>query len=100
VTEKQTIIDDGVNDVIVHTYEDVQSVVDANAAERRWNDEQGRFSKKAEFRKKMSIPRNVMMNFCQTTGLDWFNPEDAKVILKYFSSVDWKNLRTVSDKNI
>lgn len=100
MTEQQKIIDDGVSDVIVHTYEDVQSVIDANAAERRWNDDKGKFSKKSELRKKMSIPANVMLKFCQDTGLDWFNADDAKVILKYFSSVEWKNLRTVSDKHI
>jgi hypothetical protein len=92
---------DGENgDVIVHTYQDVEPILDAAKAERRWNDELGHFSKKAEFRKKMTIPFNVMQKVCQETGLDFYNPDDAKALAKIFAGVEYKAFRTVSDKNI
>ena len=96
----QRMIDGDNGDVVIHTYEDAQSVIDAAAAERRWNDEAGRFAKKADFRKKLSIPSNIMLKVCQENNLNWLDPHDAKKVLKIFAGVEWKHLRTVSDKRI
>lgn len=56
--------------------------------------------KKSEFRRTMTIPFNVLLEICTKYNLNFYEPEDAKVILKILKGSDYKNFRTVPDKHL
>lgn len=54
----------------------------------------GRFSKKGDFHHVMRIPQAVLTKICADTGLDFFNPDDAKKILKILKGPEYRAFRT------
>jgi hypothetical protein len=59
-----------------------------------------RVQKKHEFRKTMTVPFNIIMQICNDTGLDFFNPGDAKAIVEILKRPEYAAFRTVADVNL
>lgn len=93
-------VDEMSGDTIVRTYQDVEPHLEACAAERRENREHTAFGKRGDMRKTMSVPFNVINSICLEHGLDFFNPEHAKMILKILKGSDYKKFRTSEAKRI
>ena len=90
--------------IVIHTYQDVEPHLKIAARERRVDaEERGAFGKRAEFRRTMTIPNNVMMKVCQDLGIqpgDMFNPEYSKRIYAELKKPEFKLFRCVGDKRI
>lgn len=83
---------------VLHYSHDVQPLLDANAKERALGG--GAFEKKGEFRKVMRIDTVTLMDICLKYHLDFFKPEDCKVIMKILKGEEYKKFRTVNDVNL
>ncbi len=92
------------NAVRLQTYQDVEPHLRyAEACRREDWERRGAFGKRAEFRRTMSIPTNVMMMVAQKLGIapkDIFNKEHSKRIMRELKSGDYSKFRTVCDKRI
>lgn len=92
------------DNLLVRTYQDVEPHLKLAARERRVDsEERTAFGKRAEFRRTMTIPNNVMLQVCQKLGIqagDMFQPEYAKKIYAELKKPEFKYFRTVSDKRI
>ncbi|HUK32461.1 MAG TPA: hypothetical protein VLV86_01040 [Vicinamibacterales bacterium] len=86
--------------VAVHTYQDVEPHMEYAAKCRRADaEERGRFGKRGEMRRTMAIPFNILMEVSNKHHLNFFNPEDAKKILKIVKR-DYPKFKTTVDKRI
>lgn len=86
---------------IIHYYQDVEPHLEYAAKCRREDAERrGAFGKRQEFRRTMSLPFNVLMEICSKYNLNFFEPEDAKVVLAIAKGPDYKGFRTTTDKKI
>lgn len=97
---KQTAFDKGDDGLLVHTYQDVEPIMDICARERRVDRERTAFQKRAEFRRTMSVPLNILMKLRTEKGLDFLNPEHSEAIAKILKSSEYAAFRTVNDKRI
>ena len=91
------------NNLVLQYYQDVEPVMEAAAAARREEREAGKFDNKrmkSEFRRTMMVPFNVLMEITQKTGLDFFNPGDAKEIMKILKRPEYAQFRTTNTKNL
>lgn len=86
------------DDLVLQYYQDVEPVLDAAAAARREDRERTAFQKSSEFKRTMIIPFNILMKITQETGLDFYQPEDAKVILKILKGPEYARFRTTDRK--
>lgn len=86
--------------LLVNNYQDVEPIMDIAARERRIDRERTSFQKRAEFRRTMTVPLNILMKLRTEKGLDFLNPEHSKAIAKILKSSEYKAFRTVNDKNI
>lgn len=86
---------------LLHYYQDVEPHIEYAAKCRREDAERrGAFGKRQEFRRTMAVPFNVILKICNETGLNFFEPEDAKHILRILKNPDYRAFRTTTDKNI
>lgn len=86
---------------ILNYYQDVEPHMEYAAKCRREDAERrGAFGKRAEFRRTMSIPFNVILSICNRYKLNFFDPEDAKVVLGIAKGPEYRAFRTTIDKNI
>jgi hypothetical protein len=85
--------EDGKVFVRYHT-PDIQALLDSNAEARAT--EPGKFEKKQEWRKVFSVDQVTVMEIERKYGLDFFNPDDAKTILKILSGPDYQKFRTTN----
>lgn len=53
----------------------------------------GTFEKKGEFRRSFRIPMGLLTKFQYELGLDFMNPEHAKVILKLLEQPEYSKFR-------
>jgi hypothetical protein len=97
---KQTAFDQGEDGLLVHTYQDVEPIMDICARERRVDRERTHFQRRPELRRTMSIPLNILLKIKEERGLDFLNPEHSKAIAKILKGPDYVAFRTVNDKNI
>ena len=69
--------------ILINSYQDVEPHIEyAKACRRVDAEDRGRFGKRGDLRRTMSIPMNVLMMVCQEHHLDFWNKDDAKKILK------------------
>lgn len=86
---------------ILNYYQDVEPVIEYAAQCRREDAERrGAFGKRAEFRRTMTLPFNVIQEICAKYSLNFFEPEDAKVVLRIAKGPDYAKFRTTCDRNI
>jgi hypothetical protein len=83
---------------LVHTYQDVEPHIEyAKKCRRVDSEDRGRFGKRGDLRRTMSIPMSILMQVCQENRLDFYNKEDAKKILKIVKR-DYPVFKTTNDK--
>lgn len=95
---KITAHDEGESGLVLNYYQDVEPHLEAAALARR--EEREHSTIKHEFRRKMTIPMNILMQIAQETGLDFLKPEDSKAIAKILKSSKYAKFRTVNDKRL
>lgn len=90
--------------ILVHTYQDVEPHLEYAAKCRRADaEERGAFGKRAEFRRTMTIPMNIMMNIASKLGIPMgqiFDKEHQKRIARELKSSEYSLFRTSTDKLI
>jgi len=100
-TLKTTAKVDSEGNTLVNTYQDVEPVMEYCANLRRADHEdRGSFGKRGELHRTMSVPMNIIMQICNDHGLDFFNPEHSKAILRILKGPDYAAFRTSIDKAI
>lgn len=85
------------NKVILSYHQDVEEHLKIAHHERTLD---SRVQKKHEFRKVLTVPFNIIQTIANETGLDFFNPDDAKEFYKILASPKYAAFRTVQDKRI
>lgn len=89
---------------IIRTYQDVEPHLEYAAACRREDRERrGEFGRRAELRRTMVVPFNIMLAVAQKLGIPAgaiFDTEHAQRIMKELKGSDYKQFRTVTDKRI
>ena len=84
--------------IAVHAYQDVEPHLEYAAKCRREDAERrGRFGKRGDMRRTMTIPFNVLMEVSNTHHLNFFEPEDAKKILAIVKR-DYPAFKTTNDR--
>ena len=87
------------DDLVLRTYQDVEPHMEYAAKLRRADaEERGRFGKRPDFHKTMSLPFNIIQQICAKHRLDFFNSEDAKKITA-IAKRDYPAFKTSVDKN-
>lgn len=90
--------------LLVHTYQDVGPHLEYAAKCRRADaEERGAFGRRAEFRRTMTIPFNIMLGVAQKLGIpagQIFDKEYQKRISRELKSGEYRNFRTTIDVNI
>lgn len=89
--------------LLVHTYQDVEPHLEYAAKCRRADAEHGKFAKRGEFRRTMSIPMNIMMNVASKLGIPMgqiFDKEHQLRITRELKSPEFKLFRTSNAKHI
>lgn len=67
---------------LIHTYQDVEPHLEyAKKCRREDRERRGKFGKRGEMHRTMSLPMNIIQTICAQYGLDFYQPEDAKKIL-------------------
>lgn len=100
---KQTYHEQG-DKVMVHTYQDVEPHLEYAAKCRRedW-EKRGQFGKRAELRRTMCVPFNVMLGIAEKLGIpagQIFDKEHQKRISRELKSSDYKLFRVTNDKRL
>jgi len=98
----EATIDAMTGDITVHHSQDIEPLLEANAAERRWNHEKG-LSKKGEFRKTMSVDPVTFMEVARKLGIpgkDIFGTEASRRIVRELKGRDYTKFRTTNSKRI
>lgn len=86
---------------IINSYQDVEPHLEYAAQCRREDAERrGAFGKRQEMRRTMSVPFNVIEGICNKYNLNFFEPDDAKVILKILKGPEYKGFHTTIDKHL
>jgi hypothetical protein len=94
-----TAHNDGKN-IVLQTYQDVEPHMEYAAKCRRADAEhRGKAGKRGDMRRTMSIPLNTLMEISNQYHLNFFEPEDAKKILK-IAKRDYPVFKTTIDKRI
>jgi len=84
--------------ILIETYQDVEPHLEyAKACRRVDAEDRGRFGKRGDLRRTMSIPFNIIQEICAKHGLDFYQPEDAKKILA-IAKRDYPAFKTTIDK--
>lgn len=90
--------------LLIHTYQDVEPHLRLCERERRVDaEERGFFGKRAELRRTMCIPHNIMLKVCVDLGIEpgvMFQPEYAKRIHAELKKPEYRAFRTTNDKLI
>ena len=82
----------------VQTYQDVEPHLEyAKACRRVDAEDRGRFGKRGDLRRTMSIPFVIIQEICAKHGLNFYQPEDAKKILS-IAKRDYPAFKTTIDK--
>lgn len=77
--------------MILQYEQDIETVLKVNHEQRAAT---SRFQKKGDLHHVMRVPTVVLMQIAQQTGLDFFNPEDAKAILQILKRPEYAQFRT------
>jgi len=84
--------------ILIHTYQDVEPHLEyAKACRRVDAEDRGRFGKRGDLRRTMSIPFNIIQEICAKHGLNFYQPEDAKKILA-IAKRDYPAFKVTIDK--
>jgi len=84
--------------ILIETYQDVEPHLEyAKACRRVDAEDRGRFGKRGDLRRTMSIPFNIIQEICAKHGLDFYQPEDAKKILA-IAKRDYPAFKVTIDK--
>ena len=84
--------------VLIHTYQDVEPHLEyAKACRRVDAEDRGRFGKRGDLRRTMSIPMVIIQEICAKHGLNFYEKEDAKKILS-IAKRDYPAFKTTIDK--
>lgn len=90
--------------LLVHTYQDVEPHLEYAAKCRRVDaEDRGAFGKRAEFRRTMSVPMNIMMNIASKLGIPMgqiFDKEHQKRITRELKSSEYAYFRVTTDRAI
>lgn len=81
--------------IILKYSEDLETLLKANHEQRA---ESSVFAKKGDLHHVMRVPQTVLMKIAQETGLDFFNPEDAKQILQILKRPEYAPFRVYAGK--
>jgi hypothetical protein len=111
-SHKSTILDRAVRQsyaededkIHLRTYQDVEPHLEyAKKLRRADAEERGRFGKRPDFHRKMSVPYNVILMAAHKLGIPAgkvFDSEYSKQIWKELKSPEYKGFRTSCDKKI
>lgn len=77
--------------MILNYQQDIETLLKVNHEQRAAT---SRFEKKGDMHHVMRVPTTVLMKIAQETGLDFFNPEDAKAILQILRRPEYAQFRT------
>jgi hypothetical protein len=77
--------------IILNYQEDLEALLKANHEQRQ---ARSRLDKKADLHHVMRVPQVILMKIMQETGLDFFKPEDAKLILEILKGPEYAAFRT------
>lgn len=95
-----TAHDLGRDGIGLKTYQDVEPHLEyAKKCRRADAENRGRFGKRGDMRRTMAIPFNILMQVSNKHHLNFFDPEDAKKILKVVKR-DYPEYKTTIDKRI
>lgn len=84
----------------VNTYQDVEPHLEyAKKCRRVDAEDRGRFGKRPDLHRTMSIPFNIIQQICARHRLDFFNKDDAKKILA-IAKRDYPAFKVTNDKKI
>ena len=84
--------------ILIETYQDVEPHLEyAKACRRVDAEDRGRFGKRGDMRRTMSIPFNIIQEICAKHGLNFYEPQDAKKILA-IAKRDYPAFKTTIDK--
>jgi len=84
--------------ILIETYQDVEPHLEyAKACRRVDAEDRGRFGKRGDLRRTMSIPFNIIQEICAKHVLDFYQPEDAKKILA-IAKRDYPAFKVTIDK--
>lgn len=83
--------EDGNRIILAHEHPDLEAVQRANAEMRNTR---SRLSRKADLHHVMRVPQAIITKICLETGLDFFNPDDAKEILRILKGPEYAQFRT------
>lgn len=90
--------------LLVHYYQDVEPHMRyAEACRRADWENRGQFGKRAEFRRTMSVPVNVMYEVAAKLGIPFgqiFDKEQQARIVRELKSREYLAFRTTTDKRI
>lgn len=76
--------------IIVSYEQDIEAVLKANHEQRAMS---SRLARKGDMHHVMRVPTVVLMQIAQKTGLDFFDPEDAKKILEILKGPEYAAFR-------
>ena len=85
--------EEGSKIILAHEHPDLERLQRANAEMRNTR---SRLDKKGDLHHVMRVPQAIITKICIDTGLDFFNPEDAKEILKILKRPEYAQFRTYS----
>jgi len=77
--------------MIVSYEQDIETVLKVNHEQRAMS---SRLARKGDMHHVMRVPTVVLMQIAQQTGLDFFNPDDAKRILEILKRPEYAAFRT------
>ncbi len=84
----------------IKTYQDVEPHLEyAKKCRRADAEERGRFGKRGDMHRTMSLPFNIIQKICLEHRLDFYNKDDAKKILA-IAKRDYPAFRVTVDKKI
>jgi len=75
---------------VTHT-QDLEATIKANHEQMA---QRSVFDKKGEMHHVMRVPHVILMKICQETGLDFFDKDDAKEIMKILKRPEYAAFRT------
>jgi hypothetical protein len=81
--------------IIVSYEQDIEAVLKACHEERQ---ARSVFDKKGDMHKVMTVPRVVIMKICEQTGLNFFDSNDAKEIMKILRRPEFAAFRVYPGK--
>lgn len=86
--------------ILINHYQDVEPHIEyAKKCRREDAERRGRFGKRGDLHRTMSLPMNIIQSICARHGLNFYEPEDAKKILA-IAKREYPAFKVTNDKKI